>query len=464
MGKRHAKVSTPPYYDRCLFDINLREGYITHSMVQQRKKNFPLWAILTGIGILGFAVIVTIGIGAVIFLMADSDDGNTASASSINQENAWYAYLYNQNDQTVLRINEDGSTHTTDLLPAMEGESTSIETLAVGGEAGNEVVAYCTSMLYEENYSQILNIIDAEDGHLIQRHTIVDQLSQDQLGICRVSLKGISPDGQTVAVSLVNIDENNVFHWRLVLLDVTSGMIVKEVNSEMPNLADSTNNRFRIMPDVRRYTEDDIAFAVIPWGTEGIPVESAYVWDLATDTLTQTPRWGSMILDYLPASQELAWIEADENLPAGNPGGPIPNFNVVRVADDAGNIQTVYHNTDFLPIQIKFIDGGQALAIQLLASIDSATTDPGQQATKWVRLGRDGTLTDLRDTTGTYVQMMPFQDSYAFLVQTDLTSLEVNQGGNMNILWQTDAGSWSILGTAPLKTNDTDFAEFVAID
>ena len=430
-------------------------------MTQQRKKNFPLWAILTGIGILGLAVIVTIGIGTVIFLMADSSDGKAVRASGVNQENVWYAYLYNQNDQTVLRINEDGSTHLTHLLPPMQGEITSVETLAVGGEAGHEVVAYCTSMLYEEKYSQILNIIDAEDGHLIQRHTIAEQLSQDQLGMCRVSLKGISPDGQTVAVSLVNIDENNAFHWRLVLVDVAHGTLVKEVNSAMPNLADSTNNRFRIMPDVRQYNTDKIAFAVIPWGTEGSPVESAYVWDLATDTLAQTPQWGSMILDYLRASQELVWIEADENLPAGNPGGPIPNFNVVRVADAAGNIQTVYHNTDFLPIQIKFIDGGQALAIQLLASIDSPTTDPGQQATKWVRLGRDGTLTDLRDTTGLYVQMMPFQDSYAFLVQTDLTSLEANQDGIMNILWQTNEGSWSILSAAPLNASDTDFAEFV---
>ncbi len=432
-------------------------------MMQQRKKNFPWWTILTGIGVLGFAGLVTIGIGVIIFVMGASDQDDIESANALNQETTWHTYLYNQNDQYVLRINEDGTTHTTNLLPLMQGEINSIETVAVGGPVDGEALAYCTSMLYEDEYSQILNVVDVEDGHLIQRHTVVDQLTQDELGICRVSLKGLSPDGQTVAVSLVNIDDNHTFHWRLVLVDVETGAIVNELNSEQAELVDSQNNRFQIMPDVRYFGNNELAFVVIPWGTEGIPVDDAYVWDLNSDTLTHAPQWGNMITDYLGASQELVWIEADENLPAGNPGGPLPNFNVVRVADANGNIQTVYHNTDFLPIQVKFIDGGQALAIQLLESMDDANTEPGSQATKWVRLGRDGSLTDLRDTTGTYVQIMPFNDGYAFLVAGASTTLEANQAGNSNILWETQGGSWSIMSTSPIHVS-AELAAFTAVN
>lgn len=423
----------------------------------QNRNRLPIIGIVLGMGAIGFTAVIALVIAAVVLFSAGGDDDNNDnSAAPVNAAGQWQAYLYNMGTQEIVRVDEDGG-ESRISVPLVEGEFT--ENMAIS-KVGVDRAAYCSVRANENGGTAFLNVLDLNSGTQIQRHEL------GSMSFCRVAPEGISPSGDRVAVALVDVGGQGQFSWRLQVIDVASGATLNEMkNSDSQYTAvGSATDRFSIMPDVRLFEQDRLIFAVIPWQTEGMNTTDAFDWDLNTNTLVRVSQWGSLMLDYLPSTGEFAWAELDESLPAGQPAGPIPTNNVVRVMSANNEVRTVYTSGDWIIVNVEFIDGGQALALLLVESADPSTAEPGQQITKWIRIDRSGAVSDLRDVTGIYVEIMPFRDSHAFLTHTSGpngqgTTIETPTG----TLWEAPQSSWRVLRTTELTVNPNAVNPFTAV-
>ncbi|MCI0711938.1 MAG: hypothetical protein L0154_17410 [Chloroflexi bacterium] len=344
----------------------------------QNKNRLPVIGLILGIGLIGCTAIVALGIAAFVLLSAGGDDNDDSGSDTAAGQ--WRAYLYNMSSQEIVRVNEDGD-ETRVNVPLVEGEFT--EGMAVG-QPGVDRAAFCSVRTTDDSSTAFLNVLDLNTGTQIQRHEM------GSMSFCRVAPNAISPSGDRVAVALVDVAGQGDFSWRLSVIDVDSGATVNAMSSTDPQFTalGTETDRFSIMPDVRLFEHDRLIFAVIPWQTEGMSTTDAFDWDLTNNTLVRVPQWGSLMLDYLPSTGELAWADLDDSRPAGQPGGPIPVNNVVRVMGANNEVRTVYYSGDWLVVGVEFIDGGQALAALLIESADLSNAEPGQQATKLIAMAR----------------------------------------------------------------------------
>ena len=124
------------------------------------------------------------------------------------------------------------------------------------------------------------------------------------------------------------------------------------------------------MPQVRYFANGQIVFAGVQWGTEGSPSNPAYLWQFGGDSLQPIDRWWRWGLDSLPATGELVWVELDQSLPAADPGGPMPQGNVVKLADKSGDERVIYTDSSWVIMAAQFIDNGRELAISELQGVN----------------------------------------------------------------------------------------------
>jgi hypothetical protein len=212
------------------------------------------------------------------------------------------------------------------------------------------------------------------------------------------------------------------------------------------------------MPDVRYFAGNLIVFAGVAWGTEGFPTSPAYLWQTTDDSIQPVERWWRWGWDALAFTGELAWTELNPNLPAAEPGGPVPQANVVKLANDGGQESTIYANPDWVILGAKFIDAGRQLAINELQPFDMNNPEGGQ-GTRWIALNRDGTSSELAAPPG-YSQLAAAPDGYVLLWASDnsaapLLALDYHTGRETTTLWQQqeDMGiGWSILWSAPTQS------------
>ena len=420
----------------------------------QTKNRIPIIGIVLGLGAIGFTAIIVLVIGAVILLSTRSDD--KSDSGSVNAAGRWQAYLYNIGTQEIARVNEDGE-ETRISVPLVGEEFT--ENMAIS-KAGIDLAAYCSVVPGENGGTAFLNVLDLNTSTQIHRYDL------GGMSFCRVAPEGISPSGDRVAVALVDVAGQGQFSWRLKVIDVASGATVNEMSNTDPLYATlgGPTDRSSIMPDVRLFEQDRLIFAVIPWQTEGLSTKDAFDWDLTTNNLVRVSQWGNLMLDYLPSMGELAWADMDESLPVGEVIGPIPTNNVIRIMDRNGQVRTVYTSGDWLVAGVEFIDGGHALAARVIQSADLTNADPANQTVKWIRIDRDGSVTDLRDITGVAVEILPFRDSHAFLTSsagpdTFGSAIETPSG----TLWEAPQSSWRVLRTTELSVDPNSVNPFAAI-
>lgn len=337
-------------------------------------------------------------------------------ASALAQDTPWFVYVYNGRD--LVRVSLDG---TTESYNVGLGENVFVGGRDMAFNADGSRAAFCAA-----SYPPAVEGQESQppSTHVILRD-IVGQtnLFDVDLGAaiaCRTGQNALSPDGGLLAVGIINYmfpdeaTDPNQPAWQLLVLDTATGSVAYELNDQSAAAVNifGASNGGPTMPYLQSVDASSVIFAPIPWFTEGF-IDAAYRWHLDTGVIDAAPgeQWEQFNVDRLPATGETAWVAADPNLPALQPMGPVPAFNVVRVADSSGQVTTIYHNGQANPFDARFINNGQQVAVMVQPPFDES--NPVEY--RWIAIDRTGNVTDLFTAVSfTYLEGAP--NGYVYLV------------------------------------------------
>lgn len=387
-----------------------------------------------------------------------------AAGSLSAQTSDWSAYLYNSVMRQLLRVDLNG-TQTPINLNLSEGSYLGEYETAFTSD-GN-YMAYCTIDYTAVTAGStltptLLTVYDLTTGTVLYQQDLGPSIG------CWINYSG---DNSMLAVGMVNFfpgdpsaDTSRPI-WELRIVDADSGI---EMASMSPLNAEATDlglyNDFSIMPDVRYFDNNQLIFTGILWGTEGAPVEPAFLWDLNSSDLQAFDDWWHWGLAI--NGREVVWLESDSTLPIGNPGGPVPASNVVRSRDTAGEVVTIYHSPDWILLDTEFIDNGRRLAMSLLEPFDPNSTEGSE--VRWVALDRAGNVSDLASTTG-FSQIGNAPEGYVYLSANSpnvgaTMTLDYHTGDQTRTLFtgasDDSGGAWTMIWTTPVQPAD-DLPPFI---
>jgi hypothetical protein len=369
-------------------------------------------------------------------------------------------YLFNSLSSSLLALNADG-TQTEYPLPVPPNAYVSPYDMSFTGDGTR--VAYCPvdfGMMNPDGTTPT-----PPNAHLIVRDlpSQTELLNLD-LGAavgCRVTYRD---DGAFLAVGIVrSLSADPAASagqtWELLILEPTTGGVLARLDAANPaasGIAIPATGTF--MPQVRGFNGANVTFAVLPYATGGIGQTPAYTWAIDSNTLLNADVWGNLASDSLPATGEIAWLAQDEGLPASEPSGPFPPFNVVRVGDAAGAARNVFHSPDWTLIEARFIDDGRRIALQELAPADP-TRDPNAPIpARWIAVDRAANAAVL-STSGGYAQVRPAAGGYIILQTSPdaaFSTLDYVSAadGAITTLWTSAQMSspvaWEIAWTQPI--------------
>lgn len=316
------------------------------------------------------------------------------SSMSLAQDMAeWSAYLFDNINYDIIRVNADGDTQVFGLGLA-ENELLSISELTISHDG--TLAAYCKTVRVDETDAssdeKILIIREIETGDILH------EITYGTLPACSVT--AFSEDDSQIAVSIVNrsfSDEpSDEPAWSLRLIDVASGEAQTILNDgdEMMLAFDMFGENVPLLADVRQFDGNSISFMGLPFvGMGGPAFLPVYQWDFAENTIIQLPdAVGRVGNDVLMSTGEVVYPAWDESMPAAEPDGPLPQANVVNVLSADGTETTIYQNEEWIIIGTHFIDDGQAVAVTLFPGF---TLNQDLQEANTVRVeivNRDGTI------------------------------------------------------------------------
>lgn len=381
--------------------------------------------------------------------------GAVPTAFMQEADSPWFAYLFNSSTKELVRVNELGEQQTFDLgLPA---------DVYIGGRElsfspDGTQAAFCmlqpqaqqqtsTNVLIVRDLALGTNLVERELGEGIACSATFDEKAE-RVVVSRLHefLAGFEVDAAKPL-------------WTLEVYSLPAADAPLAV-MDRTQVATPPERGFG-MALVRSFVGAEVVFAVVPYATEGPAWVPAYRWNVETGVLVDESAWGNLFYTELPAWGEIVWLEQDDSLPMGNPGGPMPSNNVVRLSGPYATNATLYHSPDWVLIDLAFIEGGRSLALQLLESFDPAQGELPQQ-TRWVAINRQGESRDL-GVQSDYTQLIGTADGFAALVADDINGqpgttpsirLELHEGGEAQQLWEVNPGgpglSWELVWSTPM--------------
>ncbi len=413
-------------------------------------------------------VLSALMLGGGVLLAQEGQDGSTEP---------WAVYLSSFETLQIQQFNGDGSVVTHQLEPGTEN--------ALSGSAAfspdETKIAYCATPPFSDDPNATppppINRVVVRD---LAAGSSLFEAEIGELSACNLTTESFSLDGSRVAVGTIppfpggpEMPEGEA-SWTLYVLDAASGDTIATLDSLSPELSAlgiDTAQTF-MMPYVRRVEGDLVTFALVNWFTEGLPSYDAFVWDTSANTVTEAPLWGRPFADEIRTADgfEFVYTMLDENQPAANPGGPMPEANTVVVQREGGEPVVVYTNTEEIIMSVRYINDGAALAIGLLGAFEMEGDVPVDQPQRFVMLSRDGTLTDLTEpVVNGSVDVRPVPGGYIHYVRTfnpeDMSTtgtLNANIGGEATTLWTDEPGSqgWNLIYATQPDLSGVSLPEF----
>lgn len=338
--------------------------------------------------------------------------GIIAPARAQETPATWFAYLYNWTTNEVMSVDLNSQTSSY-LLDAPPGFVIGSHAMAFTPDGA--AAAYCLSGYAPDGTNPSATLYLRE---------VIEQRNRFQLDLgpilgCTVGKTAFSTDYTRLGVGIIryfvgdpNADTSQP-GWQLLIMDATTGAVLRELNAQSASmLALGLDPNIPFLPQVAHFAGNEVTFIGIPYGTEGGFGLPAYRWNLDTDAVETVPFWGESGVSFLQSTGEIAWLAHDPNLPAGEPGGPSPLGNIVKVAGADGVEQVVFHSPDWVIIDTEFVNGGAQLAILLLQPFDAQNM--AQQSVKWILLDRSGGVVELQESIG-FVQIASAPDGAVML-------------------------------------------------
>ena len=355
----------------------------------------------------------------------------------------WSVYLFDSSSQQVMRVGLDGKAQPYDLgVPsgAVLGQG------AIDFAPDGKRIVYCTPAGADGHFELIVKNLANTSGQPLQVNVGRGQG-------CWVKF---SDDASQIAVGLVRYyagdssADTSVPPWSLLVIDAATGNQLHEM--DLSKGGSNFDAKQTIMPEVRYFANGQIIFAGLAWGTDGSPSSPAYLWTLSDDSILLIDRWWHSGLDSLSSTGELVWTELDPSRPAAQPDGPIPQANIVKLANMGGQERVIYTTPDWVVLSATFIDNGRQIAINQVQGADQ---------NRWIALDRSGASSQLATTSG-FSQIMAAPDGYVILWSSDnsasaVLTLDYYSGREKTTLWQQQASggiNWSLLWAAPTATAD----------
>lgn len=365
---------------------------------------------------------------------------------SAQDSSEWWVFLFDQQNQQLVRVNNLGESEEYGLGLA---DNTFIGGHDLTFTEDGTIAAYCIQNMPPDSQTAALTV------HVRDLAAETDTLTLDvgEGVACRVS--AFNEDETLLAVGLARYYPGNPGAdttqpaWALLLIDLTTGETVQELNGDMVTLPPVGNFPLdSFLPEVKILTDEQAIFQAIYFGGELITVP-AFVWDRETGTVEPetSGMWENFGGDFLETTGEVAWMWLDPDRPIGQPGALGPLYNVALV-----NETEIYSDPEWIVLDAKFVNNGQELAIYLLEpyNFDSATPQP--QDNQLIAVSRDSDIREL----GTYPSFVQFRGAPDGLVvlwadapgdvpptlhldyhRSDVvTELWSKQSGHMGISWQ----------------------------
>lgn len=316
------------------------------------------------------------------------------------QEN-WLVYFFNNKYESkeLIRVKADGSQET---YPLGAGQLAYINSDAMAFTSDGKYVAFCafeldtlpvptktTTTVYVRDIAAQSNLLALPSTHCEMGHSA---WSTDSQLLAISQLNDYPGDGE------VNLDTTQPT-WQLQILDARSGEVKYELNQQSPIIAAyDTLAKNSVIARVRQFDNHHLIFAALAYSN---PVPSTlhwegYQWNLDTNTVTAMLMWANEGVDVLPATGETVYAAKDPDragaisLIATLPN--LPDNNVIKIINASGEERTIFHTTDWIVKDVKFIDDGTRVMIQLGAPLDPNTI---AQPDKWIALDRAGHTEDL---------------------------------------------------------------------
>lgn len=367
----------------------------------------------------------------------------------------WPVYLLDTGAQALVRILSDGSQA---VLPLGLNPGEYVSAGDIGFSPDGSKVALCPINYGDGSAPPTASLVVRD---LAAQTDLLRQDLGPALG-CRATYRS---DGAFVALGLVHYlpemgaPAAGVPVWELRVIEPGSGGTIASLRSDGPEAAAAgLAPTVPLLPVVRRFGGAEIIFAAQPYTTgESGPIPGLS-WRVDAAALTPVEPWGNLQLDTLSGG-EIAWAAADAARPAGQPPGPMPANNVAQVRDASGQTRTVFASPDWLLIGAAFIEGGQRLALQLVAPLNAASADAATPS-RWVAVDRSGAVQELTSAAG-YAQVRGAPGGYVVLQAfapegggAPTYTLDYVAGGQISTLWAAPsaASAYELAWAPPVMT------------
>ncbi len=385
---------------------------------------------------------------------------------------AWRAWLYNFSSNTLALVRLDRTTETY-TLPLPE-----------------DIYPYSNPVFSSDGALLAFCQTDSQGNASVRVHDIFAgaDLMDYSLGViagCSVGPAAFSEDKTQLAFGVLNYyppdpqADPEKPAWELLVADLASGEIAHRFDSNAPALAGlglrANLTQMGFMPMVRYFHAGQIAFALMPWATEGTAEADGLLWQLGDGSVSALDLYGKLSMDTLDETGEVIWLDADESLPMPEPFPALgPLFNVVMYANKTGERRAIFTQTT-APVQARFIDEGRRVAVQMVGAFDEQT---GTAPTQWAMLDRAGAVEMLPSELSDH-NLVNAPEGFAILHTeyrgadfTDpLTELRyyriVDSGGGLalegTVLWDDPTDAWMIAWSPAIVVPET-LAPFPPID
>lgn len=238
-------------------------------------------------------------------------------------------------------------------------------------------------------------------------------------------LRAFSADSRQLAVGYAT-----EAGWELAVVDLQTFALAGRLNHETPALAGlpRTPDTLPVPLDFR--TGGSLAFALYDLSVPRASRYPAFVWNLTTSALRETPHYETPLLDVFVPTGEVVRAGVDDRLPKTDSYLPNAHYNALwRYSPALGTSAPVYADGTWTLNMVRFVQNG---ALLLVGATDGIQT-------RHALIGRDGLgiseepitqrIYDALGTRTGYLYATIAADGAPSVVHADLTT------GESSVLW-----------------------------
>ncbi len=286
----------------------------------------------------------------------------------------WTAWLYENDTGRLTQVNDSGTTLLQIQLQADAGSRYS-QNVAISQDGA--LIAYAAS----NDSATVVSVYNLNSNTVVYTYTLPGTNTTTSLDFSANAFN-FSEGSATFAFGYATTNVG----WQIAVVDLKnfSAVTLKEGNPAVVGFPPS-NGYF--LPDVMSNRNQNIAFIMIPLGTDGRPRYDGYIWNITTNSVNPTDLYLTPDNDTLPQTGEMITTLSDERFPNSSDattGFPVNNtLHVFQPESGERSVVTAFTGMYYA----RFIQGGERVGF-----IQYQTTGAGETLQVLYVLERSGAI------------------------------------------------------------------------